>query len=424
MRFILSRAASRGHGRCLGLWDVSVAFFHGTIEEGVFVRPPKNMRKDTTIWRLLKDMYGTQVASSRWQSDGHWKVLTCVPCAAYNETEGSLVMFHGADFLAEGWSKGVFSAQKDPMERIWIFVSTRSQTRGCIDHNLVTGRRETCRYAIQTGYWKGTSKHVERVERDWAGNLHVSVKSVAIHCTGQNGCGVCYERGEITNNKSWCAGIAVVETCGKLPGWTSRDNDKLSVPKQSITDRLLQRCRLGLRRDNTIVNDSWSIDARRSLAWGMVSNIESQGFVVRRVGAKDLEQQEACWWNTSVTKLERQRKHLYSTVTLLRAVAWHNSWVLENVVTLKWNGCGYTNHGREEVGDETRFDRVKRCWHRNEGVDERQDMETDAPDGNEFGCWRGVSCAAANGDKHGDVESWPWNVHIHAVIKKKLSVRW
>ena len=54
-------------------------------------------------------MYGTQVASSRWQRlvretlcDGHWKVLTCVPCVAYNETEDSLVMFHGDDFLAEG----------------------------------------------------------------------------------------------------------------------------------------------------------------------------------------------------------------------------------------------------------------------------------------------------------------------------------
>ena len=27
------------------------------------------------------------------------------------------------------------------MERIWILVSTRSQTRGCIDHDLITGRR-------------------------------------------------------------------------------------------------------------------------------------------------------------------------------------------------------------------------------------------------------------------------------------------
>ena len=109
MRFILSRAASRGHGRCLGLWDVPVAFFHATSEEEVFVRLPKNMRKDTTIWRLLKAMYGTQVASSRWQRlvretlcDGHWKVLTCVPCVTHNETEDSLVMFHGDDFLAEG----------------------------------------------------------------------------------------------------------------------------------------------------------------------------------------------------------------------------------------------------------------------------------------------------------------------------------
>ena len=81
MRFMLSRAASRGHGRCLGMWDVSVAFFHATIEEEVFFRPPKNKRKDTTIWKLLKATYGTQVASSRWQRlvretlcDDHWKV--------------------------------------------------------------------------------------------------------------------------------------------------------------------------------------------------------------------------------------------------------------------------------------------------------------------------------------------------------------
>ena len=33
MRFILAHAASRGHGRSLGLWDVSVVFFHATIEE-------------------------------------------------------------------------------------------------------------------------------------------------------------------------------------------------------------------------------------------------------------------------------------------------------------------------------------------------------------------------------------------------------
>ena len=32
-------------------------------------------------------------------------------------------------------------------------------------------------------------------------------------------------------------------------------------------------------------------------------------------------------------------------------------------------------------------------------------METDEPDENEFGCWGGVSCAAANGENHRDVDS-------------------
>ena len=43
-----------------------------------------------------------------------------------------------------------------------------------------------------------------------------------------------------------------------------------------------------------------------------------------------------------------------------------------------------TSHGREEVGNETCSDRVKHCRHRDEGVDERQNMETDELAGNEF----------------------------------------
>ena len=171
MRFVLSRAASRGHGRCIGSWDVSVAFFHATIEEEVFLRPPKNMRKDETIWKLLKAMYGTQGASSRWQwpvretlCDGQWKILTSVPCVGYNETEDSMVVIHGDDFVAESHDRsldklnavldsfeikrsprigpaagheGAFSAQNDAMEQIWILVSTRSQARGCTDCDFI-----------------------------------------------------------------------------------------------------------------------------------------------------------------------------------------------------------------------------------------------------------------------------------------------
>ena len=34
---------------------------------------------------------------------------------------------------------------------------------------------------------KGTSRHSVRVEPDWNGNLHVWLRSVARHCTGENG---------------------------------------------------------------------------------------------------------------------------------------------------------------------------------------------------------------------------------------------
>ena len=54
-------------------------------------------------------MYGTQVASSRWQRlvrdtmcDSHWNVLTIMPCVAYSEKEDSLVLLHGDDCLDQG----------------------------------------------------------------------------------------------------------------------------------------------------------------------------------------------------------------------------------------------------------------------------------------------------------------------------------
>ena len=56
------------------------------------------------------------------------------------------------------------------------------------------------------------------------------------------------------------------------------------------------------------------------------------------------------------------------------------------------------SHGREEVCDEACSNRVKHCWHRYEGVDERQNMEFGEPDGNDFGCWCGLSCATTNGE--------------------------
>jgi hypothetical protein len=68
MRYLLSRAASRGRSRNIASYDVSVAFFHAPIDELVFVRPPRDMRKPGIVWRLGKAMYGTQVAAKAWQA--------------------------------------------------------------------------------------------------------------------------------------------------------------------------------------------------------------------------------------------------------------------------------------------------------------------------------------------------------------------
>ena len=91
------------------MWSVSVTSFHAMIEEEMFVRPTKNMRKDKSIWRLLRAMRGTLVASSRWRRlvrkrmcDSQWKILTSMPCVGQNETEGPLAMFHEDYFMTEG----------------------------------------------------------------------------------------------------------------------------------------------------------------------------------------------------------------------------------------------------------------------------------------------------------------------------------
>ena len=161
--FHFCQAASRGHGRCLGLWDVYVAFFLATTEKEVFIRPPKNMRKDKTIWKLLKAMYGTQVASSRWQRfvretlcDGHLKVLTSVPCVARNKTEDSLVVFHGVDFLLK-----VTTVHWTSWMKCWV----RSRSNAC--HVWV--QQQVVRACFCTGRYDGTNldSRIDQIPNTW-----------------------------------------------------------------------------------------------------------------------------------------------------------------------------------------------------------------------------------------------------------------
>ena len=184
MHVVLYHTTSRGHGWCLDVWSVSVAFFHAMIEEEMSVRPPKNMRKDKSIWRLPRAMHGILVASSCWRRlvrerlcDSQWKILTSMPCVGYNETEGPLAMFHEDDFMTEGHDSalGKLDAMLDSDEvrrstRIgptachegMLLYRTirwnesgfsnrpRSQARGCTDCEFLIGKRETCFNAVRT----------------------------------------------------------------------------------------------------------------------------------------------------------------------------------------------------------------------------------------------------------------------------------
>ena len=61
--------ASRGHGRCLGLWDVSVAFFNAAIEEEVFARPTKERVEGQVHLEILE--------SHRSLESSHKRTVCC-----------------------------------------------------------------------------------------------------------------------------------------------------------------------------------------------------------------------------------------------------------------------------------------------------------------------------------------------------------
>ena len=76
------------------------------------------------------------------------------------------------------------------------------------------------------------------------------------------------------------------------------------------------------------------------------------------------------------------KKTHYFTATQLQAAVWPKDWELKNVVTLRSSGCGFIRPWmRRRLRQNTFRPREERC-------DERQDKETDEPDGNENCCWR------------------------------------
>ena len=84
-------------GRPLKLrhYDISRAYFQGTMERLIYILlPAENRRKhdEDTVGRLIKSMYGTQDTSHIWQLD--YVNLICVKSGSFRRGKHSAALFH------------------------------------------------------------------------------------------------------------------------------------------------------------------------------------------------------------------------------------------------------------------------------------------------------------------------------------------
>lgn len=107
---VISFAATlrdRQHACYLGVWDVSVAFFHAQMDERIVVIPPVGEEESGYCWELLRAMCGTRRASSLFENkvmevlSGCGFVRLAITVQLFWDAERRiLVAVHGDDFLA------------------------------------------------------------------------------------------------------------------------------------------------------------------------------------------------------------------------------------------------------------------------------------------------------------------------------------
>ena len=113
MKMVTSRAARKSPvGRAtrhVAIHDISVAFFHTVLGEGVWAKPPGELSCEGWLWWVVRALYGMRESSKAFQDlvrtmfqDWAWMLIKTVPCLAYNPIMDSLCGFHGDDFYSEG----------------------------------------------------------------------------------------------------------------------------------------------------------------------------------------------------------------------------------------------------------------------------------------------------------------------------------
>ncbi|CAK0804301.1 unnamed protein product, partial [Prorocentrum cordatum] len=116
VKLVISRAASLrstdARKKKLGLYDVSVAFFHASLKGPQCCWPPLEQRLPGMLWKLTKAMSGTPEASMLFQGEvrGNFKHHGCeelmtVCCLYYHPEKDSLCAGRGCDFVVEAYDE-------------------------------------------------------------------------------------------------------------------------------------------------------------------------------------------------------------------------------------------------------------------------------------------------------------------------------
>ena len=100
-----TRKRSRRGGQLkMAFWDVSHAHLYGTTQRELFTELPEELAREGHCARLLRSLYGTQDASSRWQreytglfAEHGWKPGVSNPAVFYCEESDGRGLCHGDD---------------------------------------------------------------------------------------------------------------------------------------------------------------------------------------------------------------------------------------------------------------------------------------------------------------------------------------
>ena len=168
LKLVLSRMVSKGRTRQFASHDVSVAFFHAWLEQGVWVKPPRELRLgDDWLWYVVKALCGMRESSKAFQDvvrnmylEYEWTMLQTVPCLAYSSKLDTLSGWHGDDFYTEGEPEALDEMNEMILRTFKAKVLPRLGPGANMESTIL---RRTLKWSTEGVHLTPDAKHVENL---------------------------------------------------------------------------------------------------------------------------------------------------------------------------------------------------------------------------------------------------------------------